>query len=180
MNLWIAFFRGINVGGHHIIPMRELKAMLVEIGCDDVSTYIQSGNVVFNHDDLRSDVLESKICRAVNSRFGFEPRVMLLTLEQLKAAVAANPFPAGESQPKSLHFFFLTADVGTVDWDAFDALKKDTEQFKLVDRVFYLHAPDGIGRSKLAANIEKLLEVPGTARNWRTVDRVLQLAGRQD
>lgn len=175
MSLWIAFFRGINVGGHHLLPMKALKALLEGIGCDGVSTYIQSGNVAFSHKEARADVLSTKISQAVMSGFGFEPQVLLLTLDQLTAAHGANPFPAGESEPKTLHLYFLAGDAENADWNVLDTLKSVTEQYRLVDRVFYLHAPDGIGRSKLAAKVEKLLGVTATARNWRTVEKVLQL-----
>ena len=176
MSLWIAFFRGINVGGHNILPMKELKALLEGIGCENVATYIQSGNVVFRHEEQRPDVLELRIGRAVNSKYGFEPQVLLLTFDQLNVASAENPFPASESEPKTLHLFFLKADADDADWAAIDLVKNDTEQFRLVGRVAYLYAPDGTGRSKLSAKVEKLLDVPATARNWRTVEKVLQLA----
>jgi uncharacterized protein (DUF1697 family) len=176
MGLWIAFFRGINVGGHNILPMTELKALLGEIGCNNVASYVQSGNVVFRHEEQSPDVLDSLVSQAVSSKYGFEPQVLLLTADQLSVASAENPFPAGENEPKTLHLFFLQADADSADWDAIGMLKSDTEHFRLVGRVFYLHAPDGIGRSKLAARVEKLLGVPATARNWRTVKKVLQIA----
>lgn len=176
MNLWIAFFRGINVGGHHKLLMKELKALLDGMGCKNVSTYIQSGNVVFSHKEFQARALEASIARAVNSTFGFEPRVMLLTSDQLIAARSNNPFPAAECEPKTLHFFFLSENVERADWEALDSLKSNTECFELIKDVFYLYAPDGIGRSKLAAKVEKHLGVPVTARNWRTVEKVLQLA----
>lgn len=178
MNLWIALFRGINVGGRHILPMKALKSLLQEMGCSDVSSYIQSGNVVFRNGETQARVLEAKISQLVNAGFGFAPQVLLLTIDQLTLAHSANPFPAGESEPKTLHLFFLAEDARNVDMPALDALKSTTEQFQLIDRVFYLHAPDGIGRSKLAARVERHLGVATTARNWRTVEKVLQLATR--
>lgn len=178
MSLWIALFRGINVGGRNSLPMIALKSHLEEIGCSNVKTYIQSGNVVFRNGEIQARVLEARISKTVNAGFGFAPQVLLLTVDQLTAAHTANPYPEGESEPKTLHLFFLTEDARNVDWPALDALKSTTEQFRLIDRVFYLHAPDGIGRSKLAAKVEKHLGVPTTARNWRTVEKVLQLATR--
>jgi uncharacterized protein (DUF1697 family) len=176
MNLWIAFFRGINVGGRNVLPMKELKALLKGIGCHGVQSYIQSGNVVFRHATKQAENLEAVISAAVQDGFGIDARVLLLTLDELVVAIATNPFPAGEAEPKSLHLFFLAEDAIAADWAALETLKFSTEQFQLINRVFYLHAPDGIGRSKLAAKVEKNLGVPVTARNWRTVARVLQLA----
>lgn len=176
MSLWIAFFRGINVGGHNALPMKALKDALEEMGCEAVSSYIQSGNVVFSNPATDAVELGASITATVLKNFGFEPRVLLMTKEQLIAAHRKNPFPAGVDEPKTLHLFFLASEATEVDYDALDASKSDTEKFELLDHVFYLHAPDGIGRSKLAARIEKCLGVPTTARNWRTVEKVLQLA----
>jgi uncharacterized protein (DUF1697 family) len=176
MNLWVAFFRGINVGGHNILPMKGLRALLSDLGCADVSTYIQSGNVVFRHNESKSAPLQAKISREILKRFSLEPIVFLMTSRQLVAAHARNPFPDGEREPKTLHLHFLAADTEHADWDAFRAMKSDSERYKLVGHVLYLYAPEGIGRSKLAAKIERLLGVPTTARNWRTVEKVLQLA----
>ena len=176
MRIWIAFFRGINVGGHHILPMKELESVLEKLGCGVVTTYIQSGNVIFSHKESSATKLEAAISQAVQAKFGFEPRVLVLTRKQLNLAQSNNPFSARESEPKTLHLFFLSNDAVDADWETLEALKATTEQILLIDRVFYLHAPDGIGRSKLAARVEKCLGVPATGRNWRTVEKVLQLA----
>ena len=176
MNLWIALFRGINVGGRNILPMKDLKSMLEEMGCEHVSTYIQSGNVVFAYREASSTVLQSRICRAVNAELGFEPYVLLLSPDQLEAAITLNPFPDATRSPKTLHLYFLLTDADEVDWPAMDSVKSITEEYRLIDRVFYLHAPDGIGRSRLAAKVEKCLGVTATSRNWSTVEKVLQLA----
>ena len=176
MNQWIVLFRGINVGGHNIVPMKELKSALEQVGCEDVSTYIQSGNVVLGHAETKADKLANLISETVKKKFGFEPRVLLLTRQQLEASRTNNPFPDGEGDPKTLHLYFLADDPTDMDGDALDNMRFSTERYELIDRVFYLHAPDGIGRSKLAAGVEKCLGVPATARNWRTVEKVLQLA----
>ena len=176
MTIWIAFFRGINVGGRNILPMKALQALLGELGCTDVATYIQSGNVVFRHDGGQANALSQTISEAVLSRFHFSPQVLLLPVSDLKNALAANPYPAAEEQPKSLHLYFLSAAATGADLDGLHKLKSAGEEFELIGQVFYLHAPDGIGRSKLAARVEKLLGVPATARNWRTSKKMLEIA----
>jgi uncharacterized protein (DUF1697 family) len=176
MSLWIAFFRGINVGGKNILPMRELKIVLADLGCEGISSYIQSGNVIFRHEETDAGALGAGIAAIVMEQFGFEPQVLVLNKRQLLAASENNPFPEAASEPKSLHLYFLGGNPVAADVDRLAALAGETERFKLIDRVFYLHAPDGIGRSKLAAGVEKALGIPATARNWRTVDKVLQLA----
>ncbi len=179
MGLWIGFFRGINVGGHNMLPMKELRSALERMGCSSVSTCIQSGNVVFTNKEADADVLQLRIGRMIRSNFGFEPCVLLLTLNQLNAAVAANPFPEGACEPKTLHLFFMGDETSRVDWDSLNAIKNESEQFRMIGRVFYLRAPHGIGRSRLAVKVEKHLGVAVTARNWRTVEKVLQMADRQ-
>ena len=176
MTTWIAFFRGINVGGRNVLPMKTLEALLDELGCTAVRTYIQSGNVVFRHKEGQATGLSQTISQAVLNRFHFAPYVLLMTIGHLKSALAANPFTLAEETPRSLHLSFLSAVPTEADFDGLNKLKSTSEEFELIDQVFYLHAPDGIGRSKLAARAEKLLGVHATARNWRTVQKVLELA----
>jgi len=92
----------------------------------------------------------------------------------------ANPFPAASDNPKSLHCFFLAEVPVTPDLQTITDLKSNGEEFVLVDKMFYLHAPQGIGRSKLAPRVEKLLGVASTARNWRTVTKIDEIARQID
>lgn len=178
MTTWIAFFRGINVGGNNLLPMKGLTAALVGIGCTDVKTYIQSGNVVLRKSSSKAPQLAKLIVKAVSNSRGFEPRILLLTVGELESAVNSNPFPAAADDPKSLHFFFLAEKPKSPRTDQLNEIKTESESFLLDGKTFYLHAPDGTGRSKLAARAEKLLGVTATARNWRTVSAVLDLAKR--
>lgn len=173
---YVALFRGINVGGKNILPMKELITLLEGLGCREVKTYIQSGNVVFQCQQKEARRLSRQIGTAVNENHGFEPHVLLLIAQDLAKAAASNPFPEAEDEPKSLHLNFLDALPKEPDLPALERLKKENERFKLQDKIFYLHAPDGIGRSKLAANAERLLGVPMTGRNWRTVGKIMELA----
>lgn len=176
MKTYIALFRGINVGGKNTLLMKALAALLEKLGAHRVKTYIQSGNAVFQHQAESASRLSSSIRAAIKESHGFEPRVLLLDLVEMKQAIASNPFPEAESEPKTLHLYFLTSIPQNPDLKTLDSLKKANEQFKLIDNVFYLHAPDGIGRSKLAARAEKALGVAATARNWRTVSKIMALA----
>jgi uncharacterized protein (DUF1697 family) len=172
----IALLRGINVGGHNRLPMRDLVTILQEMGLQHVQTYIQSGNVVFETDRTDLVALSEEICGAIAKQHGFSPYVMLLKLSDLQAAVAANPFPEGEEVPKSLHFFFLDQAPEHPDLSKLEAVKMESERYELIDKVFYLHAPDGIGRSKLAAKVGNGWNVTVTARNWRTVSKIMEMA----
>lgn len=174
MQTYIALIRGL--GGEYTFPMKELVALLEELGLEDVQTYIQSGNAVFRSKRTNVPRLEQRITDAIEERYGFAPRVIILTPEELAAAIAANPYPEAEAAPKSLHLTFLAEEPASPDLDALERLRKPSERFTLKGRVFYLHAPEGVGRSKLFARIEKSLGVQGTARNWRSVRNILALA----
>jgi uncharacterized protein (DUF1697 family) len=176
MKTYIALFRGINVGGNNVLPMKNLVALLENLGSQNVKTYIQSGNAVFQNEEKNAALLSNKIRVAISESHGFEPQVLLMELEEIEKAVGSNPFPEAESDPKTLHLHFLASMPKDPDLEALESIKSDRERFVLKDSVFYLHAPDGIGRSKLAANAEKLLGVALTGRNWRTVCKVTALA----
>lgn len=175
MASWIALLRGINVGGNNILPMKELREVLASMGFDNISTYIQSGNCVFDAEDESAPSLTEKIENAIDTKFGFKPKVLILRKEELKNAALANPYPEDLNDPKSVHLFFLTEPATNGDIASLHNMKKPTEHFELTDQVFYLHAPEGIGRSKLAAQVEKKLGVSVTARNLRSVIKILEL-----
>jgi len=176
MNTYIALFRGINVGGRNILPMKELIAHLQDLECENVKTYIQSGNAVFRHEENDASLLTRKIAAAVHGSHGFEPYVILLTPNTLKRAMASNPFPDAEKDPSKLHLLFLASIPENPDLDALESLRAQSERFAVKRDVAYLHAPDGIGRSKLAARVERALGVAGTGRNWRSVCKILEMA----
>jgi uncharacterized protein (DUF1697 family) len=179
MTSYVALFRGINVGGKNILPMQELRNILTSLGCEDVQTYIQSGNAVFSTTEKASQ-LSDKIRDAIEKQFGFAPQVLLQTCKQFKEIASANPYPEAEAMPKFLHVWFLTEKTRNADIDAMNELKADSERFTVAENALYLHAPDGIGRSRLAAKIDRFLGVSATARNWRTVGKLLDLAASKN
>ena len=178
MATWIALFRGINVGGNNILPMAKLKSDLESLKLKNVRTYIQSGNAVFDSPAKTASSLTKNIARRIEEQHGFRPHLLIFNRKDLLTAIESNPFPKAASDPKTLHFFFLAEPASDPDMEALDHAKTPTEKYKLTDRVFYLHAPDGIARSKLAAHAEKHLGVVTTARNYRTVDKVLSMVAQ--
>ena len=175
---WIALFRGINVGGNNPLPMKALALLIEELGGTQVKTYIQSGNVIFQAAGSNA-AWSARIENAVSRQFGFAPRVLLLSRNELEKAATANPFPQAIAEPRTLHLAFLAERPTRPDIAGLNAIKRGAEAFVLDGKVFYLHAPAGIGQSTLAARYEKLLGVPATARNWNTVVKVLELAAQQ-
>ena len=180
MKTYIALFRGINVGGSNVLLMKDLVAQLENLGSQNVKTYIQSGNAVFQNEEEDALLLSNKIRAAIKKSHGFEPDVLLLKPAEIDRAVALNPFPEAEPEPKTLHVYFLASMPKNLDLGALESIKSDRERYALKERVFYLYAPEGIGRSKLAANTQELLGVAITGRNWRTVRKVMAMVEQYD
>ena len=180
MKTWIALLRGVNVGGRNTLPMASLSKVFTKAGCEQVRTYIQSGNVVFKADISSRDDFVDTISHAVEQKHGFRPAVALLTRDSLCSAIAANPYPETETEPKSLHVFFLenTPEMARIQ-DA-KALLADSESIEVIGQHLFLHAPNGVGRSRFAKGVEKTLGMRATARNWRTVSKLAELASDRD
>lgn len=174
MDTYIALFRGINVGGKNILPMKNLVEILEGMGCEKVKTYIQSGNAVFQTKRTQAKKLAEGIGTKIFGSHGFKPKVLLLEVSELEESIKNNPFKTEDG--KALHFFFLESTPIEPDLEGLMNVKSNSEEFKLKSKTFYLFAPDGVGRSKLAAKVEQALGVPVTARNWNTVNKLILMA----
>ncbi len=164
---YIALFRGINVGGRNKLPMKELVKIFVAYKCSDVQTYIQSGNIVFEYNDINIEALIKKIQNKIKKEFNFTPDILVLTKKAFTLFIKKNPFVSKNG--KDIHFYFLKEKVSKIDLKKIESVKTETEKFKFDKNIFYLFAPDGIGRSKLAASVEKTMGVPTTGRNYNTI-----------
>jgi uncharacterized protein (DUF1697 family) len=171
MNQYVLLLRGINVGGHNKLPMKDLREILAALRYESVKTYIQSGNVVLS---ARSAPDESAIIAAIDKRFGFSPRILVIPGEQFEAVAEANPYKDEDLDGKFLHVWYL-AGPASPDMDGIETRKGPNERFTLSEDAFYLRAPDGIARSKLANDVEKLLGVEGTGRNLNTVRKLMEM-----
>lgn len=180
MKKWIALLRGINVGGRNALPMASLSKVFTEVGCEQVTTYIQSGNVVFTADISSKKGFVESISHAIEQKHGFRPAVALFSRDSLRSAIAANPYPETASEPKSLHVFFLESTPDMVRIQDAKKLLADSESIEVIGCHLFLHAPNGIGRSRFAKGVEKALGMPATARNWRTVCKLAELAKDED
>ena len=169
MTNYACFLRGINVGGHRKIPMADLRALVAEVtGCRDVQSYIASGKVVFSTDQDQA-TLKSDLRAAIQDQFGFDVPLMLLSQVALTSVMAGCPCP--DAQGNLVHGFLCNAEP-RLDLAGIKALKTRTETVTCVGQTVWLHAPDGVGRSKLAAKFEKLVGVEATARNLNTLRKV--------
>ncbi|GAA0921749.1 DUF1697 domain-containing protein [Streptomyces rhizosphaericus] len=158
--------------------MARQRELMAELGFEDVTVHLQTGNIVFadpgTPPERTARTLEDHFAAAL----GFPVDVMVRTRDELAAAIEANPYPEAVAEPKTLHVVFL-ADVPahTAALDALDPAAYAPDAFHRIGREIFLHCPDGVGRSKLAAKVTNArLGVPATARNWNTVTKLLALA----
>jgi uncharacterized protein (DUF1697 family) len=172
-----ALLRGVNLAGRNRVSMPELRSALEAIGLEDVVTYIQSGNVVFRSRSGGAQKLAAAIEAQVAEVFGIEVVVLLRTPAELAKVAAGNPFLRGGADPARLHVVFLGGRPAAKAAAQLDPERSPPDEFMVEGREVYLHLPNGFGRSKLTvAYFERALGVAATARNWRTVKKLLALA----
>jgi uncharacterized protein (DUF1697 family) len=184
----VALLRGINVGGGGKLPMADLRQLLSSLGHADVTTYIQSGNVVFtpSHSGTSHSgtaALAGELRAAIAAKFGIDTPVIVVTKAELADVICANPYQ-DEPNPKYVHAVFLPAEL---DEAVHKQISQAAEQVKsqgsrdevmLIGRTLYVHTPDGFGTSELAKTLLAKRSSPaagGTARNWNTVTKLLTL-----
>jgi uncharacterized protein (DUF1697 family) len=172
---WVALLRAVNVGTGRKVPMKPLAEVFKGAGCTDVVTYIQSGNVVFSHPSRSAAALGKELESGIRDLAGFDVPVMLRTAKEWEAVVRDNPFDGVEAD--KLHVFFLAGTPPAGAENAIDEAAFAPEELVVAGREVYVHPPNGLGRARLPAAIPKL-KVPATARNWRTVLKLLDLARR--
>ena len=172
---YVALLRAVNLAGHNKISMPVLRDVFVDLGCEDVVTYVQSGNVVFRSSTSASRMaatIESGIERAL----GLKLAVLLRTGRELARVVAANPYADRVDDPTKLHVTFLAVKP---DAALVRTLPNDdpSGEFRIVGREIFGYFPKGYGRTKLSkALFERKLKVAATTRNWRTVEKLAELA----
>lgn len=170
MARYAALLRGVNVGGHRKLPMAELRALLATLGASKVATYLQSGNVVFDHGEADREALAALLERGIHQACGFEVPVILRTAKELARVVARNPFPEVAATPTLLHVSFSAQPLPPKALGPEDAARFAPDQFRLDGAHVYLWYPNGAGRTKLTNDvIERRTGQRATARNWNTV-----------
>lgn len=173
----IALLRGINVGGKNRLPMKELAALFVEAGCEDVRTYIQSGNVVFRTGSADVAEIASIISASILDRFGYRVPVIVRTAGELEEIAQGNPFVKAGAETDKLHVMFLAELPESAGVESLDPERSPGDEFAVLRREIYLHCPNGVARSKLTNSyFDSRLSTTSTTRNWRTVRKLLELA----
>jgi uncharacterized protein (DUF1697 family) len=172
--VYVALLRGINVGGKAKVAMAALRDTCASVGCEDVVTYIQSGNVVLRS-SLTADGLRATLEAAIAEQLSVSPAVMIRAAKEMAAVLDRNPFP--EADEKNLHVGFLHAAPAAPVKKCLAAIDCDPEQLTVVGRELYLHLPNGMGRAALPVPMERCIRPsPVTVRNWRTVTELVELS----
>ena len=174
---YVALLRGINVTGRNKIPMADLRAMAEELGWENPETYIQSGNLVFEAHGLPA-ALESALEAAITRKLALAIPVIVRAAAGWEAYVRGNPFPAAaEARANLLHLGLSkrAPDAGAAA--AIQARATQGEQVRVVGDALWIDYPEGVGRSKLTpALLDRLVGSPVTARNFRTVLKLAEMA----
>ena len=170
MPTYAALLRGINVGGHNKVPMGDLRALVESLGHTDVTTYIQSGNVVFTS---KKNVTPAALERVIKNEFGFDITVVLRTRAELQRVVKDNPFARADL--KTVHVGFMASKPSPAAVRDLDTDQFAPDEFAIKGTNLYLHLPNGMGRTKLPPYLDRKLKVPTTVRNWNTVLKLLEL-----
>lgn len=175
MNTYIALLRGINVGGQKKIKMAELRSVLENMGLKNVQTYIQSGNIVFGHNDTDTKALGIRVHDKIEKHFGFDVPVLILEPKDVDRILNESPFvDDGENR---LYYVLLKNAPNEGLKAAFNNLQFDQEDFHITDTCVYLFCRNGYGNAKLNNNlIERKLNVEATTRNHKTMLKLLELS----
>ncbi|HEV8555038.1 MAG TPA: DUF1697 domain-containing protein [Actinophytocola sp.] len=172
MTRYVALLRGINVGGRAKVPMAGLRATCESVGCTDVLTYIQSGNVALTS-PLDPARLRATLEAAIAEQLGVAPVVVIRTHRQLADVVAANPFP---TDPENVHVAFLAEALDKDQSAAAAGLERPHEEIAARGTEVYFHLPNGMGRAKLPELFGRRVKTPATVRNWRTVNKLVEMS----
>ncbi len=176
----IALLRGINVGGHRKVPMAELRELMARLGLRDVRTYVQSGNAVFTGPDGPETEVAGRLEAEIEATFGVSVPVMIRSREEMAGVVAANPLGSVATDPARHLVLFLHEPVDPERVAGIDPADFTPEAFRVLGREIFLWAPEGVRDSRvIKALSEKRLGAAGTARNWRTVEKLLAMAGEK-
>lgn len=172
---YAAFLRGVNVGGKTSVKMERLREVFGALGFKNVKTYIQSGNVVFETDEIDDEKIAARIEAAVEKEF-FKTPVMVRPLDEIKKIIENNPFAGEEFEDKLFHVVFLAEKLSDEKAALLLSNNNETERFAVSGRDVYCLLKSGVADSLLGKKyIDNKLKTPATARNWRTIRKILEI-----
>jgi uncharacterized protein (DUF1697 family) len=182
MAVIISMLRGVNVGGHNVIKMEELRALYASLKLREVQTYVQSGNVIFKTDEQDVASLTKRVQGGVERKFGCTTDVICRTVAEMRDVIARNPFAKRRGiEPGKLLVDFLASDPGAEARANVLRIKIEPEELRIDGRELYIYFPNGQGQSKMSwAAVNKALGTPGTGRNWNSVVKMLEMAEKME
>ena len=176
MQRYAAFFRGINVGGRNMIKMETLRATLGSLGFENVKSYINSGNLVFETATVDQEAIGETIRVAVRIEFGFDIAVMVRSMDEIRSLIDDNPFEGQFENEKDLHVFFLREPLSDEQSSLLLANESENELFSIRGREIFNLLRISILDSVMGKGfLDKKLKISATARNWRTVKKIAEM-----
>jgi len=178
MTKYISILRGINVGSGRKVPMADLKKLCENLGLQNVQTYIQSGNVVFELPKTENvSELETRLQKAFTQAFGFDIPVLVRTAEEWAESIAQNPFLKEENVDiDRLHLTCLKELPATVLLEKIRTIQYPPDRYEIIGRDVFIFCAAGYGTSKLVNSFfESKLKTPATTRNWKTVMKLHEM-----
>lgn len=177
MQTYISLLRGINVSGHKIIKMDALRKMYEELQLQQVQTYIQSGNVIFQSNQTDTKLLEKEITHKIKEVFAFEVAVLVKEFAEMQEILHQNPFlPQRNEDIKNVYVTLLSQLPTQANIDKING-QFEEDEFVILDKIIYLYFPNGYGKTKLTNNFfENKLKVAATTRNWNTFSTLIHMA----
>ncbi|MGB6475599.1 MAG: DUF1697 domain-containing protein [Candidatus Sulfotelmatobacter sp.] len=177
MPVYVALLRGINLGPHKRMHMERLRESFSAAGCEQVQTYIQSGNVVFATPRVAPAALCQKLEERILRDFGFPAPVVARTREEMTKVMKKNPFlkkPGADGA--KLHVIFLAQPPAAEALQALQGLTTLPDESRCMGREIYLYLPNGMGKSSLMNNaVERRWLKGATTRNWNTVTKLYEM-----
>ncbi|MEJ7847173.1 MAG: DUF1697 domain-containing protein [Pyrinomonadaceae bacterium] len=173
---YVALLRGINVGGRNMIKMETLRATLGSLEFENVKSYINSGNLVFETAAVDQEALEHAIRDEIRVEFGFDIAVMVRSMDEIRSLIEDNPFEGRFENDKDLHIFFLREPLSDEQNSLLLANESENELFSVRGREIFNLLRISILDSVMGKGfIDKKLKIPATARNWRTVKKIAEM-----
>lgn len=178
MQKYIALLRGINIGGHKIIPMAQLKELFVELGFSNVVTYIQSGNVLFKAKPQSLEKMKAQIERGIENKFGFSSTLFVFEAETLARVLEENPFRDRKlKEGEKIYFTLFSDEPGPAEVGKLKTFPNYADEFEIIGKTLYVLCKKGYSQTLFTTNfVEKNLKVHGTSRNLETMTKLVKMA----
>ena len=177
MAKYIAMLRGINVSGQKLIKMADLRESMTRLGLEDVATYVQSGNILFNTQETDLRVIAERISSQIKKDFTFDVPCLVRTADYFKMVLTNNDFLQQGKEEKRCYVTFLEEEPDPMYLQKIDPQQYAPEAFIVKGNLLYFYSPEGYGKAKMSNNFfEQKLKVKATTRNWNSVNKLYEIA----